>query len=826
MVLLARRRRWLHVRGGIRANGFDPGADKPLVSVLINPIYFEHRKRRTSLLGESDTPMETGQQSDLPGMGPREIDEGVFDAQLSFPTPFVEAPQPLTTIIKRNGQEVPFERAKIAASILKAAQSIGGEDADRANSLASGVTIYLSKKLKGVPPTVDQVQDAVEKVLIEMGHARTALTFARHRDKRARIRRLRQGDMRTLLTELAEARRVEGLDAPERGTGSLFVRTSDEQLAGWDRTRIVDALIRETRMERSLAEVIALEVEGQILAANVKTLTAPLVRELVDAKLAEHGLEEYRRRHMRLGVPLYDAERILSAPNQGEHEGIQDPAATDIALAQRVKREYALTQVFSQEVADAHIEGALHLHHLGLVDRLHSCRPSLEYVKTFGVRFPGVSGTPRVPSRPETLVAQVGQFTSALHNHVARTVGWPALNVYLAPFVAGMSADALRPIAQMLLFGFSPAALRRDGDVGHTDIELRWSMPDRLKDLPTIGPGGVHSGASYGALEHAAQQVAWAILEAQKQICIDEGRSPGVTVSVPVSDVFFSAPGRNEWLRHTAECIAAGVRVQYVLERDSRMEREGARPWEFYEVALHDVSINLPRAAYTIAQKPSAQPIDAFFAQLDRVVDLAAQAHAEKQAFIERLLTFRDLGPLSLLATQHEGRPLLDLNRAVSRVGVVGLNECVQYLTGRPLHESPEAMELAGRITAHLADRCRVAGEDHGLCLQPAQTNDEATAQRFALHDLRTFQNAASAVVKTDSMTHDITYTPGTCLAKDSAVAPAEQARLEGRFHEHVTANAITWVDLRDTDLCPEAIAHFVQKAFYRSRAKRIAFVR
>ena len=50
-----------------------------------------------------------------------------------------------------------------------------------------------------------QVHDAVEKVLIEMGHVKTALAYVRYRDKRARIRRLREGDMSSLLSEYAEA---------------------------------------------------------------------------------------------------------------------------------------------------------------------------------------------------------------------------------------------------------------------------------------------------------------------------------------------------------------------------------------------------------------------------------------------------------------------------------------------------------------------------------------------------------------------------------------------------------------------------------------------
>ncbi|HOS50586.1 MAG TPA: hypothetical protein PLI10_04120, partial [Bacillota bacterium] len=95
-------------------------------------------------------------------------------------------------------------------------------------SLASAVAIFLAKKMRGDPPTADDVDDAVERVLIEMGHGRTALVYARYRDRRARVRRLRAGDASPLLNEVAEAQR-ESAFAPRRA--SVFVRTSAEKLA-------------------------------------------------------------------------------------------------------------------------------------------------------------------------------------------------------------------------------------------------------------------------------------------------------------------------------------------------------------------------------------------------------------------------------------------------------------------------------------------------------------------------------------------------------------------------------------------------------------------
>lgn len=77
---------------------------------------------------------------------------------------------------------------KIADAIFKAARAIGGEDRQLAEELALVVTHYLAKTKGPGIPTVEEVQDAVEKVLIETGHARTAKAYILYRDWRTRLR--------------------------------------------------------------------------------------------------------------------------------------------------------------------------------------------------------------------------------------------------------------------------------------------------------------------------------------------------------------------------------------------------------------------------------------------------------------------------------------------------------------------------------------------------------------------------------------------------------------------------------------------------------------
>jgi anaerobic ribonucleoside-triphosphate reductase len=102
------------------------------------------------------------------------------------------------SIRKRDGRIVEFTSLKIAEAIFKAAKAVGGEDRQLAEELAQVVVNYLRKTGNGIP-SVEEVQDAVEKVLIETGHAKTAKAYILYRDRRTRLR-----DSRSELMDVVE----------------------------------------------------------------------------------------------------------------------------------------------------------------------------------------------------------------------------------------------------------------------------------------------------------------------------------------------------------------------------------------------------------------------------------------------------------------------------------------------------------------------------------------------------------------------------------------------------------------------------------------------
>ena len=96
-------------------------------------------------------------------------------------------------VIKRNGTQVPFTPARITNAIYRAAVAVGGRDRSVAEGLTEQVVQYLQDHIPpGHIPTVEEIQDVVEKILIENAHAKVAKAYILYRDERARLRQQRE----------------------------------------------------------------------------------------------------------------------------------------------------------------------------------------------------------------------------------------------------------------------------------------------------------------------------------------------------------------------------------------------------------------------------------------------------------------------------------------------------------------------------------------------------------------------------------------------------------------------------------------------------------
>lgn len=735
--------------------------------------------------------------------------EGLYDAQLSLPLPFVEAPEPFTTVLKRNGREESFDRNKIANAIFQAAHSIGGTDQDLAQSLARAVTIYLTKQLGGHVPTVDHIHDAVERVLIQMTHIRTAFAYARYRDRRARIRRLREGDMRLLLGELQEARSDEG--EPMHGR-NLFVRTSEDSLLSWNRDRIVEALVRETGLDESMATVVATEVEQQLDSAHIENLTTSLVRELVAARLVAHGLSEYRDRHRRLGVPLYDCERIVRGLTDATVG--RDPIATDRVLAGAVKKEYALTQIHAPHVSDAHLTGAIHLHDLSQPDRLHQVTLSPGMLAAFGVGIPSAPDFASPPRNAATFLAQMAKATASFQACVSGPLQWDAVNYHFAAYVRDLSPEELGQFAQMMVYEFAYRALAHGGDGEGTELRFYWSAPAHLADAKVVGPEDVVPDCTYRELEHAAQQLAWKFLDVL-------AACRGLPVIAPqvgicLSPDFFQQPGSEAFLAKAATMVEEGWPVSFYFRPEN--PAGDYLPWEPLRAVFHNVSLNLPRIAYASGKET------AFLEALDKRLGIVFRGLSERYEFLEGLMDRGAAGPLALLSLKGSEGPVFDMAKMRGYVSVCGLDESVKCLFGVQMHESPEARSLGARIMDRILRQAELEQKRQRIDVRIAGESRAHVRQRFAETDLTKYPKTSKTTINTQEGRAMIGYTSGVALHYDRGLSPFEALQYEGEFHGSMEGDHIATVSLPDTGMTGETIATFLRKAFEHSHINGIRF--
>lgn len=94
----------------------------------------------------------------------------------------------LNKIKKRDGTIVDFEQEKITTAIFKAAKGVGGKDIETARLLSNIVIKHIEGTFKDKIPSVEEVQDIVEKILIEQGHAKTAKAYILYRQQHKKIR--------------------------------------------------------------------------------------------------------------------------------------------------------------------------------------------------------------------------------------------------------------------------------------------------------------------------------------------------------------------------------------------------------------------------------------------------------------------------------------------------------------------------------------------------------------------------------------------------------------------------------------------------------------
>jgi hypothetical protein len=257
---------------------------------------------------------------------------------------------------KRDGRVVPFQVEKITAAISAAMEAVGEPDPDFAAEVAAVVQLTLSepgREASGATggeriPGIEEIQDLVERALMDLGRPAVAKAYILYRDRRARIR------------SALRVHRSDTLRAPVR------VRET-EGVSPWSKGRLIAALIEEAELPREAAEEIGAGVERRVFASGLTRITTGLIRELVAGELFERGWTNALRSLGVIGLARHDLRHVLSERSLDAWEREMSPderAAPSSAVAGEILRRYALEELVPDGVGELHRAGDLHVEDL------------------------------------------------------------------------------------------------------------------------------------------------------------------------------------------------------------------------------------------------------------------------------------------------------------------------------------------------------------------------------------------------------------------------------------------------------------------------------
>jgi hypothetical protein len=265
-------------------------------------------------------------------------------------------PHPIASVRKRDGRVEPFDAAKIAAAIARAARAAGHSSRPVAGELADVVCLFLEKRFPGRIVRSRDILDVVDQVLRETGHGRVAEAARLYETLRCERRR-----------RLTVRRSETQLDLFEDFARPVVESGRGAAVSPWDRRRIAIALGREAALDAAVADDVARAVEERVLRSGIERVSTGLVRELVNAELFERGLTRPLARAAMYGLPRADIENLIAGLDAS-------PEEIERSLAAGVLRQYALHEVLSPAVSADHRVGRIHVAGLGRIARLFSIR--------------------------------------------------------------------------------------------------------------------------------------------------------------------------------------------------------------------------------------------------------------------------------------------------------------------------------------------------------------------------------------------------------------------------------------------------------------------
>ncbi len=384
---------------------------------------------------------------------------------------------------KRDGIVVEFDVDKIEKAITKALNEVYGPKTKEVPSYVLGdIVARLSnfdyKDTKKIP-TLDQVQSSVITSLESFGWADVAHKYKQYRDARDRARQ-----------KLYVKNKTAGVNITDDSL--LLVNDSGYVTSPWNRQKILAALKKSTSLEDGEIFTVAKLVENRIIDSGISIVTTSFIREMINNTLLERGHSE--------NIPDMSVYRVSSDFIQGlmsqksvENSNVvhNNPEAVNQNISGLVLKEWALNNVFSKEVSSAHRSAALHIHDLDFPTRVYCTALSVVYIAKYGlVGLNNLSTESKPANSASVLTGHLNTFLASMQSNYAGALGLGYLNIFYAPYLVDKTDKEYKQVAQELIFNASQNAYSRGGQTLFIDFNIHSTIPEFLKDVPAIGPGG------------------------------------------------------------------------------------------------------------------------------------------------------------------------------------------------------------------------------------------------------------------------------------------------------------------------------------------------
>ncbi len=415
-----------------------------------------------------------------------------------------------------------------------------------------------------------------------------------------------------------------------------------------------------------------------------------------------------------------------------------------------ITANYWLSEVYDQEIANAHRNCDIHLHDLSMLTGYCAGWSLKQLIQE------GLGGVPgKITSAPashlSTLCNQMVNFLGIMQNEWAGAQAFSSFDTYLAPFVKvdNLSYKETKQCVQSFVYGVNTPS-RWGTQAPFSNITLDWVVPEDLKNLNAI-VGGKDMDFTYGDCQKEMDMVNKAFIE-----IMIEGDANGRGFQYPIptysitKDFDWTPTENNKLLFEMTAKYGTPYFSNYI---NSDMEPSDVRSMccrlrlDLRELrkksggffgsgestgSVGVVTINMPRIAYLAADEAD------FYKRLDKIMDIAARSLKVKRTVITKLLE-AGLYP-------YTKRYLGHFDNHFSTIGLVGMNEAgLNAKWIRADMTSEKCQNFAKQVLDHMRERLSDYQEQYGDLYNLEATPAESTSYRLAKHDVEDFPDIITA---------------------------------------------------------------------------------